>query len=267
MFVGVNKDEKDWTQFTVVIPAVSVGNVGQLAADLLIATLSPRLAGSYYCDSVLPVVGNDPFATHLQTESQQLATAVQVYESAEHRVVIVQQRAPCVRGKAGAYVDELLAWIQACRFKRVVMLTSMFAHERRDVQITGLQMRYLATSKASGDATHLKDAGFVPLESRPPMDFDPPASGGEREPIFIPGGGIAKQFYLKCAAADVAAVVMLVFCAEGDNISDALVLASFSNSMLQLVPATPPAGKDRCIWKIPSSWRLQFGSHIDRTLF
>ncbi len=44
-------------------PSVSIGNVGQLAADLVISTLSMAKVGYLYDDSLLPVVGNDPFAS------------------------------------------------------------------------------------------------------------------------------------------------------------------------------------------------------------
>ena len=43
-------------------PAVSVGNVGQLAVDMVISTLWMERIGYIYHDSILPLVGNDPFA-------------------------------------------------------------------------------------------------------------------------------------------------------------------------------------------------------------
>lgn len=42
-------------------PAVSVGNVGQLSTDLLIAALKPERIGYIYHESLLAVVGNDPY--------------------------------------------------------------------------------------------------------------------------------------------------------------------------------------------------------------
>jgi len=42
-------------------PAVSVGNVGQLACDVLISTLNARRVGFLFDDSTVPVVGSDPF--------------------------------------------------------------------------------------------------------------------------------------------------------------------------------------------------------------
>ena len=57
---------------------VSVGNVGQLAADLVISTLQMKKVGHITDDSITPVIGNDPYAgcfssrvgtLHLQPEN------------------------------------------------------------------------------------------------------------------------------------------------------------------------------------------------------
>jgi hypothetical protein len=42
-------------------PAVSIGNVGQLAIDLLIANLPLELVGHIYDKDILPVSGNDAY--------------------------------------------------------------------------------------------------------------------------------------------------------------------------------------------------------------
>lgn len=44
-------------------PAVSVGNVGQLAIDLVISTLDMTKVGYFYTDCLVPMVGNNPYAT------------------------------------------------------------------------------------------------------------------------------------------------------------------------------------------------------------
>ena len=55
-------------------PAVSVGNVGQLAADLLISTMWLDRCGFIYHDSILPLVGNDPYA-HPEADVCKVVTA------------------------------------------------------------------------------------------------------------------------------------------------------------------------------------------------
>ena len=40
---------------------VSVGNVGQLAVDLMISTLKMKKVGHIHDESITPVIGNDPY--------------------------------------------------------------------------------------------------------------------------------------------------------------------------------------------------------------
>ena len=47
---------------TVIFPCVTHGNVGQLAADLLIFNLKLKSIGVLYHPDVLPVCGADPFS-------------------------------------------------------------------------------------------------------------------------------------------------------------------------------------------------------------
>jgi hypothetical protein len=56
-------------------PAVSVGNVGQLAVDLLVQNLHMDKVGYFSDDSFLPVIGNDPFAS--DPKSSALMTAAE----------------------------------------------------------------------------------------------------------------------------------------------------------------------------------------------
>ena len=58
-------------------PTVSVGNLGQLSADLLINTLYMSKAGYFYDDSFLPAIGNDPFAHGDTAKHCNLTTAVE----------------------------------------------------------------------------------------------------------------------------------------------------------------------------------------------
>jgi len=57
---------------------VSVGNVAQLACDVLISSLNARRVGFLYDDSAVPVVGSEPFIS-LDTEEphHHVTTAVE----------------------------------------------------------------------------------------------------------------------------------------------------------------------------------------------
>jgi len=44
-------------------PAVAVGNVGQLAVDLIVSTLNMNRVGYLHTDCLIPMAGNNPYAT------------------------------------------------------------------------------------------------------------------------------------------------------------------------------------------------------------
>ena len=55
-------EEADWSEYTFVFPTISIGNIGQLASDLLISSLSnTNKAGYLITDLVQPIVGHHPF--------------------------------------------------------------------------------------------------------------------------------------------------------------------------------------------------------------
>jgi proteasome assembly chaperone 2 len=72
----------------------SVGKVGCLAVDALIATYHLKLVGYIQEPNVLPAVGNDALALTPEQLSGQIHLPLEVYFSAERQLVAIQQRAP-----------------------------------------------------------------------------------------------------------------------------------------------------------------------------
>ncbi|KAK3086850.1 hypothetical protein FSP39_024409 [Pinctada imbricata] len=260
-------------------PAVSVGNVGQLATDLLISTLWMERIGYIHHESILPLVGNDPFA-HPEADACKVVTSCEVYELKSEDLVVIQQRAPFVRGKATSFRKWLMSWIKEKGFSKVVILTSSHAHERLDRQLGGSQFRYMASKEIEdkfGERFHSEELRWQQLEQRisfpapsnPQIDVDNSTNGM----VYLPGGGIAKSLYEDCLKESIPAIVMLMFCSEGDNAPDALSLAYHVNDWLGLYDFKPKYDVDGKLlkpatsWKIPVSWRLLFGSNFDQTLF
>lgn len=277
MFVPAENRETSFKDFILIYPAVSVGNVAQLTADLLISTLTMHRAGYIQHPSIIPLVGGDPFA-HPEATSCKLVTCCEVYESQEHRVVIIQQRSPFVQGKRGLFRNWLVQWIKENEFKRVVIATSSSAEERLDVQLQGPQFRFVASpqiEEAFGDMFR-NFYEWEELERR--QCFPAPsvleAKDGEGGELYIPGGGIAKTLFEELYN-DVPVAICLMFCAEGDNIAEALELANRLNRWLGLIlfhsrsigGADEEAVVKYTKWKVPVSWKLFYGSKFDQSLF
>ncbi|XP_064610510.1 proteasome assembly chaperone 2-like isoform X2 [Liolophura sinensis] len=232
--------------------------------------------GYSHDDSILPMVGNDPFS-RLDSESCQLVTSCEIYKSSKDKIIIIQQRAPFVKGKRRSFRRKLVEWIKKCGFDQVVILTSSYAHERVDKQLSGSQQRYLASPKMTDRLDNLvrEKLQWKCLEKRiafpAPSSIDQADTRGQ-ESVYIPGGGIAKALFEDCYN-DVAVLLVLTFCAEGDNAPDAVQLANYINQYLQVLPQEEPSasetseGQRSPMWKIPSSWRLTFGNQADPMLF
>ena len=102
-------DENVLAGATMIIPAVSVGNIGQLSIDILLATLKAKRFTSCHHPSLVPLVGSDP----LDTKSTELMTACDMYKPedySENKIILVQLRSAIARNRNDEFLDDLLLW-------------------------------------------------------------------------------------------------------------------------------------------------------------
>jgi len=258
MFISTSEyRSRSWSEYTLVVPSVSVGNVGQLSVDILISTLDMVKVGHFHDDSFLPVLGNDPFSDSSTGSTCSIMTASQVFESSKYKIATVQQRSPLVKGKHKHFVDNLVEWIKVAGFKCVVILTSSHSHERIDSQLAGSQLRYLVSQNIKPAMISTKDNLYwIELEKRNTDDE-----------IFLPGAGFAKLLYMKCCQANVDSALLVKFSSEGDNTMDGQELMVYLSRWLQLVTdKSLPSVIDTKL-TLPPSWKLLFGNRVDQLLF
>ncbi|EFJ50012.1 hypothetical protein VOLCADRAFT_120700 [Volvox carteri f. nagariensis] len=128
----------------VVLPAVTYANVGELAVDVLVATLKPEFLGAVESANVLPVVGNDAYDLDPSPSAQQpggLATALELFKIHGRPLVFLQQRAPAMVGRQSAFAAELVSWLVEVGASALVVLTGLDAQLRRDRQLDSSQLR------------------------------------------------------------------------------------------------------------------------------
>ncbi|XP_067887309.1 proteasome assembly chaperone 2 [Heterodontus francisci] len=250
--------------YTLIMPVVSVGNVGQLTVDLIISTLSLPRVGYIHSDCLLPVVGNNPYATTSEN-SAEMCISSEVYASADQKLAVLQIRSPIVQGKHRSFRQQLLSWIKESEFSKVVVLSSSYAYHRVDQQLIGTPLRYLATpilQNIVGDK--FQTLKWKELERIAAF----PGISEVQQEIYIPGGGITKLLYSDSCTEGIPLAVLLIFCSEGDNIPDAFNLLNFLNEWMELIEKTHDHHNvTQAQWKIPSSWGLLFGSGIPPALF
>ncbi|XP_076338694.1 proteasome assembly chaperone 2-like isoform X1 [Tachypleus tridentatus] len=249
----------DWTDHTLILPAVAVGNVGQLTVDLLLSTLEVELVGRLHSTAFLPLVGPDPF----YAEPKGIVTSCQVYHCLAHKLVIVQQRAPIAMNRRREFRTSLIQWIQEHYFKQVILLSSCFAHFRTDKDLLQIPLKFLCTpdlTDSVGSYLH-RSLGWRSLERRDPFTYSEDSAGV----LHMPGSGITRSLFEECSTKKVRLVVLLLYCSEGDNVPDAFTMADQLNSWLQLIPGNDSEkGKS---WKVPASWNLMFGNHPPKNIY
>ncbi|KAK7483068.1 hypothetical protein BaRGS_00025731 [Batillaria attramentaria] len=283
MYIPAAKDKKyQWEEYTLLVPTVSVGNVGQLTADLIISTLWMDRIGYIMHEAITPAIGNNPFA-HADATACKLTSCCEVYESAATQVMVIQQRAPLIKGRVHSYVKWLSEWIREKKFRQVVIVGSTFSHERLDYQMEGSPYRIVQSKpmkERMGDFFS-EMMGWKDLEPRPSL-IDMPADSGDGQSnkgintraLYMPGSGIAKP--LLEAIQDMPVLVFLMFCSEGDNAQDAIGLAQQLNGWMNLISKkeerrgselSTDVARGIVDWKIPTSWKHFYGTHFDQTLF
>merc|ERR1712135_218029 len=229
-----------WQGYTLIVPSVSVGNVGQLAVDLIISTLVMEKVGIIHDHSITPLVGNDPF--HGCISSRVGTMGLQKCDSP--RPFSLMTSCEVFESKSQQLVD----FAKSYGFRQTILMTSMHSHERLDSQLSGDQFRFVATPTFN---FQLPDS-WKRLEDRPVREEH---SGQEINP-YIPGGGIAKSLFHLCTAEQLPLAVLVVFCSEGDNVPEAFQIANRLNDLLGVIKPV----KDVPGWKVPVSWSALFGN-------
>ncbi|XP_025060513.1 proteasome assembly chaperone 2 isoform X2 [Alligator sinensis] len=286
---------RDFKGFTLLMPSVSVGNVGQLVIDLVISTLDMPKVGYFYTDCLVPMVGNNPYAT-AEENSTELSINAEVYSLPSKKLVVLQIRSPFIKNKYRSFCQTVLSWVKSSKCARVILLSSSHAYQRDDQQLHGTPLRYLLSptiQKTVGD--QMQKLNWKEMEK---VAAYPEINNAEKV-LHIPGGGITKllfterillsmsfSFVLKKknwvehqpayshfkkttnCSKEIPMAVLLKFCSEGDNIPDALALVNYLNEWLQLIKNESSSTTTTAShWKIPSSWRLLFGSGLPPALF
>lgn len=252
-----------WHEYSLVLPVVSVGNAAQLAVDLLLSTLETELVGHIHSTALVPLVGGNPY----RVGDRRLATACQVYVCHRSKLLVVQQRTPVSANCRSEYRQFLTEWIQGERFRLVVMLSSCLSQYTNPADLPRYSVHYYCTP-AVEEATEsqLRALQWTRLEKQDPVSR-------ERDPdgvLLMPGSGITRSLLDKCVSDEIPVVLLLVYCSEGDNTPDAILLADRLDEWLHL--CQPPAeGSEqtgrRGPWQTPISWSLLFGGAPPNTIY
>ncbi|KAL0348384.1 UNVERIFIED_CONTAM: Proteasome assembly chaperone 2 [Sesamum angustifolium] len=223
---------------TLVLPALSIGNVGQLAVDLLISSLKRRKIGYLDEPNVLPCVGNDAYSP---SPLGKLALPVEAYESSSSAMTLVQQRSPVVKGTMIEYAKNVASFAAANGKNHVIILSSLDFGRWKNIDMSsGLQIYYLSSSNVDGTDADCETLGWNRLQ-----DYDPAQRTWKYLNTLAEQGSVPDEDFsfeelededyypslpfaalFSCfKAKGLKVTCLLCYCSEGDNIPEAFHLA------------------------------------------
>ncbi|GAA0141204.1 chaperone [Lithospermum erythrorhizon] len=261
---------------TLLLPALSIGNVGQLAVDVLIPTLKAERIGYIDDPNVLPCVGNDAY---WPSPIGKLALPLEAYQSSAHSLTLLQQRSPVVKGMMVEYAKNLADFAAASGKKHVIVLSSLDFGQWKTIDMSnGLQIYYISSSGTDGQDEECERLGWKRLQEYNSQQrswklLSSLAEGSTdqedfeelEEEDYYPSLPFAALF--SCfKAKGLKVTCLLCYCSEGDNISDALQLADAATKLLRVSPPDSH-GDEANKWVIPLSWQSVYGPPPDMSIF
>lgn len=214
--------------YTLLIPSVSVGNVGQLTNDLLISGLNLKSIGTAYHKAIIPAVGSNPY-----NPKENICVACELYADKKNKIAILQLRTSIEQKFAEEYFNDLKNFVSEQKFKEVIILASTYAHEQHNI-MSG-HYRYIT----SGKDDVFKELNILPMEE------------SENGIYLIYGSGYAVKLH-SILSSIIPSSILIKYTSEGDNRPDAY-------SMLNVIGSILGIKSDLKDVKQPYSWDLVYG--------
>ncbi|KAI9594849.1 hypothetical protein BDF19DRAFT_423267 [Syncephalis fuscata] len=222
-FVPTTGCEPSFTNRWLIVPAVSIGGIPQLTADLLITTLQLKRVGHLNDPNVLPIACVDPCALG-QTG---ITTALEVLQSDNEHFTVIQQRSPEL---------PVIKW----PIQGILLLSSLDITYRADIREPGKDFRYVTVH---GDHESLKPllhqattASITPLESI--IHEDDAALADQitalHEIPMMHGAGVSRRLLVTARDQPLPVLDLCLYTAEGDNTQNALKMADKVAQLLSL---------------------------------
>lgn len=232
----------DLSGYKALIPSIGVGNVAQLAVDLIIATLKLERIGTGWHSALMPVFG--PPAYHHDNVNK--TTSLEVYANQELKLVVFQIRSPLVASLVDRFHQDLLEFLAANKFSEVIILTSSHAYEKHSVETSPFE--YIANEQFKSLHKDTLDKQNWP----------------EFTNNVLHGGGNGKKLLALCTERDIPAFLLFKYVSEGDNSPDASQLLGELNKLHKLFERDE---NGQVKFTTPLSWNLLFGNEPPELIF
>ena len=234
-------------------PALSIGNVPQLALDLFANSLGLSHVCHVDSDLLLPLCGYDCYAP---PQTGVLCTPAELFrrgaDAASDALALLQLRTPPAPGLARLWCESLAKWVKdrAGAARVVLLVTVPSSRATRDAR----DLPRLVANEAWGEIKNHEgkegqDTPWQPLEGSPMMED------------VLSEGSVTARLYAELGKQGVPTMIMATYCAEGDNVPDAVAVASWCARYFGLVSSK----EEQFTWKPPESWNAStfWGGAVD----
>ena len=233
-----------------VIAVPSLANIAQMSVDILVASSpSASLVGYLDSDHHAPMCGNEAFGS---TTNAQLCVPVELYRvpAEGESVLLLQHRAPLLRGHATVYAEELAGWAAKQQFSQVILLAgAAVAGNETALDLSARLWYKVSQAMASPPAFH--QTWEQRFNVQPFMPHDTPHAP-------VPShAGISAQLLAACERAAVPTTALFMFTEEGNNTQDSVVLANVLASTFLMDGQAEAGGAIKFV--APRSWENLWG--------
>ncbi|WWC66652.1 uncharacterized protein I206_100556 [Kwoniella pini CBS 10737] len=240
-----NFSSASFQKATLILPAVSLGNVPQLTNDLLIKSLGLKRIGYVgKGDTVVPFSGKGD-------EGEIVTGGLEVYGNQGSELYVIQQRSPVLKTKKDEHIALIREFVISNSFGSVVILTSLDAANQDDAQLLTPHQRILPPSSIPHPLIQNLEKSLPPLQLNisDNIQLSNPSS---IYPPFLPSAGLTRRLLSALQDTQTPHGAISVWCVEGDNRNDAISFAQLVLSLLKI--------DDKVQLTEPDSWKGLFGT-------
>lgn len=209
-----------------IVPSISVGNVPQLAVDLLLHNHNFELITALDSTLLYPFASPVDYTTN-QPRVGEVSTGFELYVDETNGLALVQQRTPILPGYGKNFIDYLTSFIISAQFSQVLLLDSNNCTLRSNLDV------HSPIEVFSNDLSEQFKQFTI----------------GEQEDSEV-GVTPYVNALIKSLQDHVTVFALVMFVYEGDNLFDSQVFAS---RVLKLLKIKEPE------WRKPKSWESLYG--------
>ncbi|XP_063901127.1 proteasome assembly chaperone 2-like [Zophobas morio] len=165
------------------------------------------------------------------------------------------------------FVQQLLEWFQSEEMEKLILLSSSDLGNYLQERLLQSPFRCLCsasfTKSLGAKSSLLKN--FWPDLKEDNFFTEINQYKNSRLPFSI--GGITRTLYEECEKKNLSLVILIMFCAEGDNASEAFRFAQQMDAWLELRRKYQRKNRPLAEWNAPISWTAFYGSAASEIIY